>query len=279
METKTEIEQLKIQLNGLKAILNSSINDIENLSEHTWGELRSGRIILDEALENLKEIEKKDNEGLPDNQGLQTKLSTIENILRSSVSSVQSCQNDNYLGQETGKKVEETKKLLAHTAQELTNGYHLAAETIDDLATIDDHTYSVLIRVKGGIVDIVAKHWRVDIEVRDYDNEPSLKEFSEQEIKAIEKPENMIDEIALVTAIISDNYCDLLYGKFGGYITTVEKIVVLAKDFYQEFKHIDWEAALNDEYPPDKKEYFETDNCWDSVIITWTKIQIDKADS
>ncbi len=275
MENKTEIEQLKTQLVGLRAILDSSINEIENLSEHTWGELRSGRIILDEALNSLKSIEK----GLPDNQEVKTKLGTIENILSSSLSSVQSCLSDNYLGQEAGGKVEKTKKLLEHTSKELVNGYHLAAETIDDLAIMDDHTYSVLIRIKGGIVDVVAKHWRVDIEIRDYDNEPSLKEFSEKEIKAIEKSENMIDEIALITAIISDNYCEMLYGKYGGYITTIETIVTLAKDFYQEFKHIDWEAALNDEYPLDKKEYFEKNNCWDEVIIAWTKIQIDKADS
>ncbi len=275
MENKTEIEQLKTQLVGLRAILDSSINEIENLSEHTWGELRSGRIILDEALNSLKSIEK----GLPDNQEVKTKLGTIENILSSSLSSVQSCLSDNYLGQETGDKVEKTKKLLEHTSKELVNGYHLAAETIDDLATMEEPTYSVLIRIKGGIVDVVAKHWRVDIEIRDYDNEPSLKEFSEKEIKAIEKSENTVDEIALITAIISGHYCEMLYEKYGGYITTIETIVTLAKDFYQEFKHIDWEAALNDEYPLDKKEYFEKNNCWDEVIIAWTKIQIDKADS
>lgn len=105
----------------------------------------------------------------------------------------------------------------------------------------------------------------------------SLQEESNNKIIDFEQLNLMelINEISIIAAIISDHYAGFLYARNGEYLKTMQIITDTAKEFHSKFQHIDWDSAFNGDSQLEYKELFEKCNCWDDVVIEWAgrKIQ------
>lgn len=94
------------------------------------------------------------------------------------------------------------------------------------------------------------------------------------------KTQERINEVGMVSAIISDHIMKRLYAEMQkrgtGYISTVEKISEWAQEFVKKHEKTNWEDVLmNNSLKPLSKEISEI-ICWDDAAIDWAYYKLAK---
>lgn len=93
------------------------------------------------------------------------------------------------------------------------------------------------------------------------------------------KTQERINEVGMVSAIISDHIMKHLYAEMQkrgtGYISTVEKISEWAQEFVEKHKKTNWEDALEKGIKPLHPKSSEI-ICWDDAVMDFANYKLEQ---